>query len=446
MQLGLHGRNWARFLFNRVRAPPFSCALLGETRQMNTHRLLVALGLLLPGALALADVTVQEQTTINVAIIKAHATLTREFTRDKERSETDFRCDGLLSIICGKNKGLDIVRLDRDLTWSAEPKKKRYMEVPFPTPEQRRELEARMKATAEKMKACPSPAAPVASTGPDTTTCTLTRPKLTVTKTEDVATLAGHDARRTALNMIQSCVSTEPGSQDSCDMSYTLDVWLTDDDMSELADKQAYEKAYLRKLGIDDLAKSSALTPQIGHALAPYAEAMAELRKKSGDLHGYPLKTKFTFAFGGAHCTSAPHQKADGSSESVVGDAGSAAAQVGATSVGTAAGWGARTAASSAAGNGVGGYIAGTTAGAFAGKLVDGLFRKKKQTPAESEGATAATAPSPYTKVAEVTMETIAINSAPIAPDRFEMPAAWTQLPLAEKEAPAEFTCPKPGR
>ena len=79
--------------------------------------------MLLASAGASADVTVQEQLNLDVASIKAHGTTTRRFTSDKQRTETEFRCDGLLSMLCGKNNGLEIVRLDRGVTLSGEPAK-----------------------------------------------------------------------------------------------------------------------------------------------------------------------------------------------------------------------------------------------------------------------------------------------------------------------------------
>ncbi len=78
---------------------------------------------------AVADVTVQIQTTVNVSTVKAHSVATHRISGDKERSETDLRCDGLMSTICGKDQRVDIVRLDRGVTWTMEPKKKRYTET-----------------------------------------------------------------------------------------------------------------------------------------------------------------------------------------------------------------------------------------------------------------------------------------------------------------------------
>ena len=93
-------------------------------------------------AVAHADVTIQDQTTMNFAIIKAHGTSTNRITDDKKRTESEFSCDGFMSMLCGKNDTLEIVRLDQSVTMNGDAKKKSYTEVPFPTPEQRQAMAA----------------------------------------------------------------------------------------------------------------------------------------------------------------------------------------------------------------------------------------------------------------------------------------------------------------
>jgi hypothetical protein len=83
---------------------------------------------------ALADVTIQQETTIHAFIVKAHGTTIDRVAGDKQRNETQFSCDGVMSLFCGHNKTVDIVRLDRGVTWKVEPKQKRYTEFPIPTP------------------------------------------------------------------------------------------------------------------------------------------------------------------------------------------------------------------------------------------------------------------------------------------------------------------------
>jgi hypothetical protein len=125
---------------------------------MNCNRSAFSLIMLLAAAGASADVTVQEQMNLDVASIKAHGTTTKRFTSDKERTETEFSCDGFLSMLCGRKNGLEIVRLDRGVVLSGEPAKQSYTETPLPTPEQTRALEEHARAAMEKLKSCPAPA------------------------------------------------------------------------------------------------------------------------------------------------------------------------------------------------------------------------------------------------------------------------------------------------
>ena len=186
----------------------------------------------LAGAVAHADVTIQDQTTLNFAFIKAHISSTKRITDDKKRTESQFTCDGFMSMLCGKNDSLEIVRLDQSVTMNGDAKKKTYTETPFPTPEQRQAIEQHMQDVMEKMKSCPTPVA-TSSPNVDTSKCEMTPPTTNVVNTTDTASFAGHAAHHSILTMTQSCANKDTG--DSCDMAYTFDLWLANDDLPELA-------------------------------------------------------------------------------------------------------------------------------------------------------------------------------------------------------------------
>src|ERR1700759_1518043 len=78
---------------------------------------------------AQADVTIREKTTIHAPIVKLQATSVKPIAGDKQRSEMQMSCGGVLALLCGRDKTLEIVRLDRDLTWNLQPKERRYTEV-----------------------------------------------------------------------------------------------------------------------------------------------------------------------------------------------------------------------------------------------------------------------------------------------------------------------------
>ncbi len=390
-----------------------------------------------------ADVTIQEQTTVHALIVKAHSTTTDRIAGGKQRSETQFACDGVMSLLCGRNNAVEIVRLDRDLTWAVEPKQKRYTEIPFPTPEQRRATLAHQQAVIDKLKSCPQ--SKPAPSSVDTSKCDMSPPVFAVEKTQDTATLIGHLAQRTNVSMTQSCKLKDSG--DVCRMSYSLDAWLTQDELPGLADRTTFQRDYQSKLGQTSVLPAN--TAELNPVLAPYMDSLRQLSVKSADFKGYPLKTTFRFSIGGEHCALAPTAGAGSGTDDTLATAGKAAGEAGTQSAATAAGWGASDAAQRASGNSLGGYVAGSAAGAFAQNLVGGLLGKKKKVdsvPAAAEQAGTSSPPpvaAPgFTTVAEVSVETTSIDTAPIAADQFEVPSAWKKLtpkPDADSELPS---CP----
>jgi hypothetical protein len=231
--------------------------------------------------------------------------------------------------------------------------------------------------------------------------------------------------------MTQSCKVKD--STDECEMSYTFDLWLTSDDMPELADRRAFDRNYLRKLGLGE--DSRGTTPEeFKKFLAPYADAMKSLGTKTSDLKGYPLKTTFRVAMGGPHCSrSSPAQPQSDGSSTVAAD--STAGAAGAEASGTV---------NHAAGGGIGGAIAGSAAG----KLIGGLFAKKNK-PAEPVATpasdTAAAPDAGLTQVAEFTVETTALSADPIPAGQFEMPADWKKIVPTHDDETREVKCPATG-
>ena len=344
---------------------------------------------------AVADVTVQEQTTVNVSNLKAHSLTTRRISGDKERSETEDR-------------NVDIVRLDRGVTWSVDPKKKRYTETPFPTAQQRQAAES-----------CPVPRQAPAI---DTAKCELTPPKLTVDKTDEAAPFAGYNAQRTNLKLIQNCKSQDPSQ--ACQLTYSFDVWLTLDRVPGGEDESAFRRRALTQLGVgpSSVATSATVRPY----LAPFAGAMQQLAEKSNELKGYPLKTTFRVGFSGVLCGGAGASRTASMAPGAVSDAASAATAATASSAEHAAGWGTADAVARSTGSSVGGYVAGSAAGAFTGRLIGGLFAKKPKP--DPKPASTVTESVPVTILAEVTTETTSLSADTIPAAQFEPPPGWTKL------------------
>src|SRR5262249_18529344 len=280
---------------------------------------------------------------------KAHGTATEYVTADKERRDSAMHCEGFLSLVCGNAQSGEIVRLDRDLTWTLDPKHKEYRETPFPTAAQREAALQQAQAAMEKLKQCP---AAQKTPAPDTSKCQMSPPKFDARQTDKHATFAGHDARLSQLALTQSCKNPETG--DTCDFVIMLDTWLTQDQIAGLDERRAFQKAHLQKLGLDEA--SSMVAKQMRQFLAPYADSLKELGEKTKDFKGSPLKTAARIPCGGPQGAAAKqtHRGPAGGGNTMT-DASQAAGEAAASSAAGAAGSAAGAAASNAAGNSVAG-------------------------------------------------------------------------------------------
>ena len=416
--------------------------------QSQRRGLVVLLGVVVACAAAVsagvarADVTIEEKSTFELPIFKAHASSTESFSADKKRRDYEMNCEGLMSMLCGKAQSGEIVRLDKSMSYQLEPKKKRYREQPFPTEAERKELQKRLADNMEKMKQCA--AQQPTQQAIDTSKCQMSKPKVEVKNLGADGQILGHDVHRSTVNLTTSCTNKE--TNDVCDMQFGFDVWLTGDKVPGLEDRVAFEKAYMTKMGLTGEG-SAVMAQQVQQILAPYAEQMKELKAKSGDLKGQALRTSFHMAYGGAHCAAAAKSSAGGGAGGMgaaggSGDMGQQAKDAVAQST-------AEVAASKVAGNGVAGSIASRAMSSVGGKFLSGMFSKKKQ-PESTDPAAATTAAKPAEPAAPgmltmvtVTTETTAVRTELVAADRFEVPADWKKIvpKAAGKEEP--FTCPK---
>jgi len=413
---------------------------------MNRHRVVSRLcaGMLLaaPAVLsvtsAVADVTEAKTMSFDMGIGKINSTITERIAGDKSRTDTDAHCDGfLLSMLCGDMRGGEIVRLDKNVNWQLEPKKKSYVETPFPTPEQIAAAKEKRAELLEKLKSCPQPAERPA---PDTSKCEMSPPQFEVQKTDETATIAGHEARRSWIAMKQTCTNKETG--DACEFDVRIDSWMTRDQIPEIKEERAFRTAYDRKMGLDE-ATIAAVGPQLQQFIAPYASALKQVGAKAGDMQGTPLKTTVSISVGGPHCGAARDRRSQ-QTGGVTADAGSAATAAAENSTTAAGGAAAEAAVTHATGGSLLGAISGSAAGAFSRSLVGGLFNKKSSAPQKSE-PTPSSGGADSVPLISFTTETTEIRSDPIPSDQFDIPAGWAlRQPKARKNEEA-FSCPKVG-
>jgi hypothetical protein len=400
---------------------------------LSSFAVLSACACALLGQPAWADVTVQEQSTFDLSLIKVHGTSTELTSGDKQRRDSEMHCEGMMSLLCRNIGGGEITRLDKDVIWTLNPKNKEYTEIRFPTEAERQAAEEKMRAALEKLKQCP---ARQDSTAPDTSKCQMSPPKIDVHQTDQHMTIAGHDARLSQISLTESCHT--PDNSDTCDFVIAMDSWLTQDEIPGIADRKAFVSAHLKKLGLTDANGST--QKMLQQFLAPYHDALKDVSAKAGDLKGYPLKTSIRILFGGAQCAAAKKAGTPGAGGGTVADAGTAASQAAAGSTAGEAGAAAGQAAANAGGNGAAGRIFGSAAGAFTSKLASGLFGKKPA--AAPVAAPAADTPPNMVQFATITVETTSITATAIAADQFEIPAGWKLLTPKARPEGKEFSCP----
>jgi hypothetical protein len=424
----------------------------GETADMNipsracaliTSTVAVAAVLALVPGTARADVTVGQKTSMSLAGINIDIDSVERTSGDKQRTDTTMRCHGLLSLFCHDVESGRIVRLDKRLEWQLEPKKKRYTERPFPTPEQRAMAQKELDAAMEEMKKCPMPQAKNTSQGtPDTSHCQLSSPVLNVEATNEHTSILGHDARKTNVVMSQTCTDASTG--DVCEIDYGFETWLTTDAIAGADERSAFTKQYLTAEGFDP--NSPQLQRSLRQFMAPYAGELKQLAGKAADLKGYPLRTTFYMAFGGPHCG-----KAKQAAEQQQAKSGNPFSMHSVASQALASGF------SSLFHRGASAIHADSAAGAVAASAANGAAE-----PAANAAANSMTAEAPATsaatqptqpsaaalvRVLSLITETTSLDTSSISPDQFELPAGWQLQPQkAASGRRSGFKCPTAGQ
>jgi hypothetical protein len=372
------------------------------------------------GVAVKADVTITQQTSFDVALIKTHGSNVTAYSADKKRQDVETHCEGVMSIVCGNVQSGDIVRLDKGVTWQLEPKQKRYRESPFVTPEQLAAMREQMNARLEKMRSCP--AAQSQQQQQDKSKCQMSPPKFDVKKTGERAMFLGHDSERTLGTITESCTNKDTG--EVCDTVVAIDVWLTQDNLPGMTDRRNFDLAYAKKLGLDD--PQGFFSGQMAQYFAAYQTQLSELSDKAKQFKGQPLKTSFRVLMGGPQCSSAKKdtQQAQGSDSSAPNPAADVA-----------------------------------NAGKAAAHFVGNLFKKKKQDDSADQPASAASPPpaaasapaaaDPFpqmTQLVSFTVETTDIKTDAVPASTFEVPADWTkEVPKQQKATKDDYSCPKTG-
>ena len=352
---------------------------------------LAALGMILglTFSLAQADITIERSTSIEgvgaMALASSSGTSRTIISGDKSRTESDTKMQSKIVGFLAKNAAgptAEIVLLDQDKLYHLNIAKKEYTETTFEQMRaQMRKASDQMAANEDKGKTAQPPSAV------DQSKCQWLPAKVSVDKTGQKAQFAGYDAQRVTITASQPCQDKETGS--ICEVALVLDQWIAAD-FTENAEVRKFYTAYAQKMGFDP-ANSQDIAAKAKTMFSQYQGVWTEIASKMQDVKGYPVRSSFTLALGGAQCK-------DSNAQQTTSDPGSDSI-----------------------------HSPGDIAGAVAGKL-GGLFQKKK-TDASAPAAQATPAVTPVAlppgdvALMTVSSQLTSVSTASASADAFMVPA-----------------------
>jgi hypothetical protein len=363
-----------------------------------SHRLAVvataaASAFTLIASVALADVTVESHIAVTgTGIMSAGnmaGTTKTVISGERSRSDSDLQLQSkVVRMFAHGAVGptAEIVRLDQDKIDHLDLNKKQYTEQTF------EELRARLQKALDQAKDNNQGQAQDAQKPMDDSKCEWLDPKVDVRRSGERASYAGYEAERLTITASQPCKDKETGA--ICEVALSLDEWLAPGFAANTeADK--FHRAYAQKMGLDLNAGRGGfgggdINQRAQSMFGRYQGVWSEIVAKTKDVKGYPVKTSFAFAFGGAQCKSVQsQQQADSGGDSTP-------------------------------------TTPGGLAGAMAGKFGSMFHKKKDDAPAAGDPSAPAPAPAlPDGLVPLITMtsELVSVSTAGVSADVFEVPA-----------------------
>jgi hypothetical protein len=342
-------------------------------------------------ATARADVTITRSTSVEgvgaMAMANMSGTSKTTISGDKSRTDSDTKMQSKLVGFLARNAAgpsADIVRLDEGKIYHLNLNKKEYTETTF------EQLRAQLQKASDQVN---SNADRRQASAVDQSKCEWLPAKVSVSRTGEKAQFAGYDSERAIITASQPCQDKESGS--ICEVAIILDQWMSTG-FSENAEARQFYSAYAAKMGLDQAGLEDA-TQRAKALFSQYQGIWGEVAEKLQGMKGYPVKSSFTLALGGAQCKDSRAQQTQSSQSD-----------------------------DSA---GPGGF-----AGAVAGKL-GGLFHKKKDDadapPAQPAPATTPV-PVPAGDVALMTVSSqlVSVSTDGASADVFAVPADFKKLEL----------------
>lgn len=205
-------------------------------------------------------------------------------TPDRKRTDTTFQWTGaILGRLIGKQENAEIVRLDKDIIWQVNKKKKRYYEYPIKQAVseaggKQETYESQPEVMPENIKVEYDDVY-VEDCIKCTSNSGIKRPGLK-------KPVNGYDSEQVILSLNTTCENLETGQKRST--TYTLETWLAPD--AKLGSEiDAFNQAYAKKLGLD-----ITLLQAAGADLVKAFPQVKDLALMMADMKGYPVLNTLT--------------------------------------------------------------------------------------------------------------------------------------------------------
>jgi hypothetical protein len=350
---------------------------------------LVAGGL---AGLAQADITIEQQINVDgfgptkFGAMEGHSSTAISGNMSRTEQQTQFKSRLLRALAKSANTNtVRIVRLDAEVIDEIDVANKQYSEMSF---QQMRDATAKALQDAQSQPARQQEApsgAPV-----DDSKCQWSPPRSELKQSGEHASIAGTDTSRATITVTTTC--TDPTKGTSCDFVFVMDEWVAAD-VPGTAETREFWRNYAKRLNLTgDINELQGNTQAVFNR---YKSGWGEAMKQAGTLKGYPLKTIAVMQFGGPKCK-------DDSSSGSSGAGGGASDSSSASSV-------------------------PTSPSAAIGSAALSMFSKMHKKDDSQAAAAAPVAPG-MVQMFQMTTETVAIRTDPIAGGTFEVPAGFKRV------------------
>jgi hypothetical protein len=257
--------------------------------------------------IAQADITIERSTSVEgvgaMALGNMSGTSKTIISGDKSRTDTETKMASKVIGFLARNAAgpsAEIVLLDQDKLYHVNMNKKEYTETTF------EQMRAQMQKMSDQMNANEDKKQPSAV---DQSKCQWLPAKASVNKTGEKAQFAGYDSERVTITASQPCQDKETGS--ICEVALVLDEWMAPG-FVESGEVRKFYSAYAVKMGMDPSSAQDA-SQKARAMFSQYKGIWTEIAAKMQNVKGYPVKSSFTLALGGAQCKDSSAQQAQSS-------------------------------------------------------------------------------------------------------------------------------------